>query len=49
MYCPVFPFTVVGDYINTIKTTFDLIFDLYQAWIQREAVKVKIQKKLVNN
>ena len=49
MYCPVFPFTVVGDYINTIKTTFDLIFYLYQAWMQREAVNLKIQQKLVNN
>ena len=25
---------VVGDYINTMKTTFDFIFDLYQAFKQ---------------
>ena len=43
-------YTVVGDYINIIKTTFDFKFDLYQAlkqhghtktWKQREAVKKK--------
>ena len=41
---------VVGDYINIIKTTFDLNLDLYQAfkqhgytktWKQREAVHYK--------
>ena len=32
--------TVVGDYINIIKTTFDLNFYLYQAFKQHgEAVK----------
>ena len=25
-------YTVVGDYINTMKATFDLNFDLYQAF-----------------
>ena len=42
--------TVVGDYINIMKTTFDFNFDLYQAlkqqgcpktWKQREAVNPK--------
>jgi len=42
--------TVVGDYINIMKTTFDLDFNLYQAfkehlytktWKQREAVNWK--------
>ena len=41
-------YTVVGDTINIMKTTFDLNFDLFQAfkqhgytqiWKQREAVK----------
>ena len=27
----VIAFTVVGDYINTMKTTFDFDFDFYQA------------------
>ena len=27
--------TVVGDYINTMKTTFDFNFDLYQAFKHR--------------
>ena len=42
--------TVVGDFINIIKTTFDFNFDLYSAfkqlgytktWKQREAVNLK--------
>jgi len=42
--------TVVGDYINIMKTTFDFNFDSYQAfkqhgytktWKQREAVNLK--------
>ena len=42
--------TVVGDYINIVKTTFDFNFDLYQAfkqhgytktWKQREEVYLK--------
>ena len=33
--------TVVGDYINTIKTTFDFNFDLYQAFIQHRNNKNK--------
>ena len=51
--------TVVGDYINTMKTTFDFNFVLYQAFkqheytnrMQRETVNCKlvIRKKLDNN
>ena len=32
MYCIVYC-KVVGDYINTMKTTFDFNFDLYPSWI----------------
>ena len=32
-------YTVVGDYINIIKTTFDFNFDLYQAFKQRGNTK----------
>ena len=31
--------TVVGDYINTMKTTFDLNYDLYQAFKQHGYTK----------
>ena len=31
--------TVVGDYINTMKTTFDFNFDLYQAFTQHRYTK----------
>ena len=50
-------YTVVGDNINTMKTTFELNFDFNQAfkqhgytkiWEQREAVNCNT-KRLVNN
>ena len=40
--------TVVGDYINIIKTTFYLNFDLYQAFKQQGYTKTWEQKEAVN-
>ena len=37
---------MVGDYINTIKTTFDLNFDLYQAFKQHRYTKNGNKEKL---
>ena len=38
--------TVVGDYISIMKTTFDLIFDLYQAVKQQDTQKYGKKEKL---
>ena len=38
--------TVVGDYINTMKTTFDFNFDLYQAFTQHRYTKNGNKEKL---
>ena len=40
--------TVVGDNINIMKTTFELNFDLYQAFKQHVNTKVWKQRKAVN-
>ena len=40
--------TLVGDYINTIKTTFDLKFDLYQAVKQHGDTKTLKSREAVN-
>ena len=37
---------VAGNYINIIKTTFDLKFDLYQAFKQHEYTKHGNKEKL---
>ena len=39
-------YTVVGDYINTMKTTFYLNFNLYQAYISMDTHKHRSQEKL---
>ena len=36
-------YTVVGDYINTMKTTYDLNFDFYQAVKSMDTHKHKSQ------
>jgi len=41
--------TVVGDYINTMKTTSDLNFDLNLNSFSLITCKLVIRKKLVNN
>ena len=41
-------FTVVGDYINIMKTTFDLNIDLYQAFKQHGYTKTWKQRETVN-
>ena len=38
--------TVVGDYINIMKTTFDLDFNLYQAFKQHATQKHGNKEKL---
>ena len=40
--------TVVGDYINIMKTTFDFNFDLYQAFKQHGCTKTWKQREAVN-
>ena len=40
--------TVVGDYINIMKTTFDFNFDLYQALKQQGCTKTWKQREAVN-
>ena len=40
--------TVVGDNINIMKTTFELNFDLYQAFKQHVNTKVWKRRKAVN-
>ena len=40
--------TVVSDYFNQMKTTFDLNFDLYQAFKQHGYTKTWKQRKAVN-
>ena len=37
---------MLGDYINTMKTTFDLNFDLYQAFKQHGYTKNGNKEKL---
>ena len=37
--------TVVGDYINIVKTTFDFNFDLYQAFKQHGYTKTWKQRE----
>ena len=37
---------LVGDYINTIQTSFDFKFDLYQAVKQLDTQKLRSQEKL---
>ena len=41
-------YTVVGDNINIIKTTFKCNFDLYQAFKQRGYTKIWKQREAVN-
>ena len=41
-------YTVVGDNINIMKTTFDCNFDLYQAFKQHGYTKMWKQKEAVN-
>ena len=38
-------YSAVGDYINTMKTTFDLNFDLYQAVKQHGRINIKVLKR----
>jgi len=40
--------TVVGDYINIMKITFDFNFDLYQAFKQHGYTKTWKQREAVN-
>ena len=44
----VFNYMVVGDFINTMKTTFDFNFDLYQAFKQHGYTKTWKQRKAAN-
>ena len=37
--------TVVGDYINIVKTTFDFNFDLYQAFKQHGYTKTRNKRE----
>ena len=39
-------YTVVGDTINIMKTTFELNFDFYQAFKQNEYTKTLTKEKL---
>ena len=41
--------TVLGDNINTMKTTFELNFDLYQAFKQHGYTKIWKQREAVNS
>ena len=41
-------YTVVGDNINIMKTTFELNFDFYQAFKQHGYTKIWKQRKAVN-
>ena len=41
--------TVVGDNINITKTTFELNFDLFQAFKQHEYTKIWKQREFVNS
>ena len=41
----VVPYTAVGDYINTIKTAFDLNFDFYQA-VKQHVYWIHINKEV---
>ena len=38
----------VGDYINTMKTTFDLNFDLHQAFKLHEYTKKRKQREAIS-
>ena len=40
--------TVVGDFMNILKTTFDFNFDLYQAFKQHGYTKTWKQREAVN-
>ena len=42
-------YTVEGDYINTMKTTFYLNFNLYQVYISMDTHKHRSQEKLSIN
>ena len=48
LYSPFLSSTVVGDYINIMKTTFDLNIDSYQAFKQHGYTKTWKQRKTVN-
>ena len=39
---------MIGDYINIMKTTFDLNFDLYQAFEQHGYTKIWKHRKAVH-
>ena len=41
-------YSLVGDNINTMKTTFELNFDFYQAFKQHGNTKIWKQRKAVN-
>ena len=41
-------YTVVGDNINIMKTTFELNFDFYQAFKQHGNTKIQKQREAVN-
>ena len=43
-----FLYTVVGDNINIMKTTFELNFDFFQAFKQHGYTKIWNQRKVVN-
>ena len=43
-----YEYTVVGDYINAMKTTFGFNCDLYQAFKQHGYKKWKLKKLLFN-
>ena len=40
------PHTVVGDYINTMKTSYDFNFDLNQAVYSIDTLKYRSQRKI---
>ena len=42
-------YTVVGDNINIMKTTFEFNFDLYQAFKQHGYTKIWKQREAVNS
>ena len=47
-YSSIFCYAVVGDYINTIKTTFHLNFYFYQAFERHGYTKTWKQRETVN-
>ena len=49
-YKKIYISTVVGDYINTMKTTFDLNFDLYQAFtVYTSQIRKNGNKEILSN